>query len=94
MQNVKKSNDARIFTRIDSNVKQMAQEELAKHGLTMSEYLRIVVTSVAYDGLPKHFGLPNADVMASLQEVADDLSGKHPLPSASTPEELEKMLNE
>ncbi len=39
------------------------------------------------------FARNNTDLIASLQEVADDLSGKRPLPSASTLEELEKLLN-
>lgn len=85
---------ARINTRIDPEIKEKAQEQLAQHGLTMSEFMRIVVTTVANDGLPEYFGLPNSKVVSSINEIADDLSGTSKLKSANSKSELENLLNE
>ncbi|KRN26911.1 hypothetical protein IV36_GL001423 [Liquorilactobacillus mali] len=43
---------SRINTRIDPAIKKKAQEQLAQHGLTMSEFMRVVVTTVANNGKP------------------------------------------
>lgn len=37
---------------------------------------------------------PNDDLLQALQEVADDLTGKHKLPVAHNFTELEQLLNE
>lgn len=37
---------------------------------------------------------PNDDLLQALQEVADDLTGKHKLPVAHNFAELEQMLKE
>ena len=63
--------DARITARINSNVKNKAEERLKNHGLSISEYMRIVVTEVANSGLPKDFGYPNKMVQDSLLETAN-----------------------
>lgn len=66
----------RIEARIDSTIKNKAKAVLADHGLTISEFVRMTVTTVANQGLPKYYSLPNQELSSSLQEVADDLSGK------------------
>ncbi len=84
----------RINTRIDPKIKQKAQEQLAQHGLTMSEFMRIVITTVANNGLPQFYGFPNQQVVNSLTEVADDITGTTKLKSANTPAELDQLLDE
>ncbi|MBA1393675.1 damage-inducible protein J [Lactobacillus sp. XV13L] len=83
----------RIEARIDSATKNKAKEILANHGLTISEFARMTITTVANNGLPKYYSLPNQELSVSLQEVADDLSGKEKLPEAHSFAELEEMLN-
>ncbi|MCD2257466.1 type II toxin-antitoxin system RelB/DinJ family antitoxin [Lactobacillus sp. CC-MHH1034] len=84
----------RINTRIDPKIKQKAQEQLAQHGLTMSEFVRVVITTVANNGLPKYYGFPNQQVVNSLTEVADDIAGTTKLKSANSQSELEQLLDE
>jgi len=84
---------SRINTRIDPAIKKKAQEQLAQHGLTMSEFMRVVVTTVANNGLPQYYGFPNKQVDRSLTEVAEDLSGTKELKSATNKQELEQLLN-
>lgn len=67
--------DARVDSRIPTDIKEKASKELADHGLSISTYIRMVLTSVANDGLPKYWGIPNTETMASINEVADDLIG-------------------
>ncbi|GGV12524.1 type II toxin-antitoxin system RelB/DinJ family antitoxin [Lactobacillus acetotolerans] len=86
--------DARITARINSNVKNKAEEQLKNHGLSISEYMRIVVTEVANSGLPKDFGYPNKMVQDSLLETANAYADNSKLHKASNPKELEKLLNE
>ncbi|QGV05152.1 type II toxin-antitoxin system RelB/DinJ family antitoxin [Lactobacillus acetotolerans] len=88
--------DARITARINSNVKNKAEEQLKNHGLSISEYMRIVVTEVANNGLPKDFGYPNKMVQDSLLETANAYAyaNNSKLHKASNPKELEKLLNE
>ncbi|KRK88819.1 type II toxin-antitoxin system RelB/DinJ family antitoxin [Lentilactobacillus sunkii] len=87
-------NMARIEARIDSKVKDKAKVELANHGLTISDFIRMTLTTIANEGLPKYYSLPNNELLAALQEVVDDVSGKHKLPTAHSVEELKKMLND
>lgn len=84
---------SRINTRIDPVIKKKAQEQLAQHGLTMSEFMRVVVTTVANNGLPQYYGFPNKQVARSLTEVAEDLAGTTELKSATNKQELEQLLN-
>ena len=63
---------ARIEVCIDPKIKSKAQEELSKYGMTISEYVRATITTVATQGLPKDFGIPNAEVMRSLYEIRDN----------------------
>jgi len=85
---------SRINTRIDPVIKKRAQEQLAQHGLTMSEFMRVVVTTVANIGLPQYYGFPNNQVVKSLAEVTDNLAGTIKLKSADNKKELEQLLNE
>lgn len=50
----------RFDMRIDHNVKNKAQNELKKHGMTLTEYVRSNLTTIANYGLPRNFGL-NSD---------------------------------
>lgn len=83
----------RIETRIDSATKNKAKAVLANHSLTISEFVRMIVTTVANNGLPKYYSFPNQELSDSLQEVTDDLAGKKKLPEEHSFEELEEMLN-
>ncbi|MFD1455660.1 type II toxin-antitoxin system RelB/DinJ family antitoxin [Levilactobacillus lanxiensis] len=83
----------RINTRINHDIKARAQNELAKNGLTISEYMRIVLTGVANYGLPTHFAQPSKEVIASILEMTDVVSGnKKPENVAHSREELNQML--
>lgn len=84
---------ARIEARIDPAIKNKAKTVLASHGLTISEFVRMTVTTVANQGLPKYYSLPNQELNSSLEEMLDDLSGKEKLPEAHNFKELEKSLN-
>lgn len=78
----------RIEARISPDVKEKAQEELSKHGLTISEYVRAAITTVANQGLPEDFGIPSKSVMESLNEVVDDISGSNKLPGYKSSKSL------
>lgn len=85
--------NARVDSRIPVEIKEKASKELAAHGLSISSFIRMTLSSVSNDGLPKYWGIPNAETMASIDEAIDDL--KEPkLESASSLDELEKLLNE
>lgn len=85
--------DARVNSRIPEDVKKQANKVLADHGLSISSFIRIALTSVARDGLPKYWGIPNTETMASLDEAIEDIKDPH-LKGASSYEELEKLLDE
>ncbi|MHA5207632.1 type II toxin-antitoxin system RelB/DinJ family antitoxin [Oenococcus oeni] len=85
---------SRIDTRIDPMIKKKAEKQLTQHGLTMSEFIRMVVTTVANEGLPEYYGFPNDQVVKSLDEVTDDLAGTKKLKSATSKQELERLLSE
>ncbi|KRL20328.1 type II toxin-antitoxin system RelB/DinJ family antitoxin [Lentilactobacillus kisonensis] len=84
---------ARIEARIDSDVKNKAKTVLEAHGLTISDFIRMTLTTVANEGLPKYYSIPNRELIDSLQEVIHDLAGKKELPGADNLDELEKLLN-
>lgn len=85
---------AKINTRVDPEIKKRAQKQLAQHGLTMSEFMRVMVTTVTNQGLPRYYGFPNEQVIKSVNEVKDDLTGTKPLEGADDKATLEKLLNE
>ena len=81
---------ARIEARIDGTIKSKAKDVLANHGLTISDFMRMTLTTVAHDGLPKYYSIPNRQLKNSLQEVIDDdLFGKEKLPEARNLKELD-----
>lgn len=85
--------DARVDSRVPIDVKEKASKELAAHGLSISSFIRMTLSSVANDGLPKYWGIPNTATMQSINEVIDDMKAPH-LKSVSSYDELEKLLNE
>lgn len=85
---------ARIEARIDEETKKKAIAELQKHQITLSEFVQAQVATVALDGLPPYYSMPNAGQDKAIQEIADDLTGKQKLPGVTTPDDLERLLNE
>lgn len=85
--------DARVNSRIPADIKAKASKVLEDHGLSISTFIRIALTSVANDGLPKYWGIPNSQSMAAIDEAIDDIKDPK-LRSASSLKELEKLLNE
>lgn len=52
--------------------------------------MRMTLTTVAHDGLPKYYSIPNRQLKNSIQEVIDDdLFGKEKLPEARNLKELD-----
>lgn len=85
--------DARVNSRVPVDVKEKASKELAAHGLSISGFIRVMLSSVANDGLPKYWGIPNAETMSSIDEAIDDMK-KPQLKSVSSYDELENLLDE
>ena len=85
---------ARIEARIDGTIKSKAKDVLANHGLTISDFMRMTLTTVAHDGLPKYYSIPNRQLKNSIQEVIDDdLFGKEKLPEARNLKELDQLFS-
>lgn len=82
----------RISTRINEDVKERAEIELKRHGLNVSEFVRIAVTTVANEGLPKYYGIPNKIVNESILEMVEDLSEEQ-LQGVDNAKDLEKLLD-
>ena len=76
---------------IDGTIKSKAKDVLANHGLTISDFMPL--TTVAHDGLPKYYSIPNRQLKNSIQEVIDDLSGKEKLPEAGKLKELDQLFS-
>lgn len=90
----KASESERINTRISPDIKERAQIELAKKGLTISEYMRIVLTSVANEGLPQHFGQPSSELLDAIGEMLTVVNGdKKADNTASSLDELNRELD-
>ncbi|WP_203641473.1 type II toxin-antitoxin system RelB/DinJ family antitoxin [Levilactobacillus andaensis] len=90
-----KSDDLeRITIAIRPDIRARAQEKLEYDGFTLSEYLQLVLNSVANNGLPEDFLEPNSEVTASILEMVDHLANNKPLPGGSTGDEFERSLNE
>lgn len=85
---------ATVSVRINPDVKKRAIEKLAKSGLSLSDYTRIAIRSVANDGLPKYFGIPNSEVLGAVNEMIDDATGKKHMPEAHDLNELKERLND
>ena len=84
---------ARIEARIDGTIKSKAKDVLANHGLTISDFMRMTLTTVAHDGLSKYYSIPNRQLKNQIQEVIDDLCGKEKLPEARNLKELDQLLS-
>jgi len=88
-----KAND-QISFRINPVIKLRAQNVLAKNGLTISEYTRIVLTHIAEHGLSTQLVQPNDKVIESILEMVDVISGnKLPENMATSRQELNRLLN-
>lgn len=85
--------EAKVDSRVPEDVKNRASKVLKDHGLSISSYIRLTLTAVANDGLPKYWGIPNMNTISSINEAIDDIKDPH-LKGASSYEELEKLLNE
>lgn len=83
----------RINSRINAEIKLKAQKELEKNGLTISEYVRIVLTGVAEHGLPDNFALPNMAVNDAVLEMVDAKAQQRPLPGGTTLDDFERSLD-
>lgn len=82
----------RINVRIDADIKQKAEAQLKQQGLTVSEFVRATLTSVANQGLPEHFMIPNNLTLAGIQEAVDAINQKIDLPGSDNAEKLKEML--
>lgn len=87
---------ARIEARMDPNIKAKASKELEKHGLSISDFVRMSLTEVAIEGLPKQYIVPklSTTVRASLAEINADMNGTKELSKAHSYEELMELLNQ
>jgi DNA-damage-inducible protein J len=86
--------NARIEVRIDNDIKIKALDQLKNTGLTLSDYLRASVSTLASEGLPNGFGAPRAEILASINDAIDDLEHHKQLPAAHDRHELEQLLND
>ncbi len=84
---------ARIETRIDDDVKKKAVAELKKHQITLSAFVKAQVATVALEGLPPYYSMPNVDQDEAIQEIANDLTGEKEVKGATNSEDLERLLN-
>ena len=53
--------NGRFDIRINPRIKAKAQKQLKKHGITLTEYIRSNLTTIANYGLPRNFGLNDAE---------------------------------
>ncbi|QFR62147.1 hypothetical protein LZ395_11655 [Levilactobacillus zymae] len=82
----------RVNSRIDSTIKLKAQAELKKNGLTISEYIRIILTGVAEHGLPENFAMPSTDVNQAILEMVDAKAQHQSLPGGDSKAAFERTL--
>ncbi|MCV3739899.1 type II toxin-antitoxin system RelB/DinJ family antitoxin [Lentilactobacillus hilgardii] len=85
---------ARIEARIDDETKRKAVAELKKHRITLSAFVKAQVATVANEGLPPYYSMPNVKKDKAVQEIADDLTGKKKLKGSTSSDDLERLLNE
>lgn len=84
----------RIQVRIDHDTKALAEKKLRAQGLTLSEYIRMMVSRVAYKDLTVTLEEPNKELESSIQETVNILADKKNLKGYSTVDTLEKDLME
>jgi len=83
---------ARIQVRIDADTKRKAEAKLANTGLTLSDFTRMMMTNLANGQLDSVLEVANDEVLASLQEVIDDATGKKKLKRYDNFDELNHDL--
>ncbi len=84
--------EAKVDSRVPAEVKEKASKELAAHGLSISSFIRMTLSSIAKDGFLKYWGIPNVETMASIEEAVEDMNNPK-LKSTSSFEELENLVN-
>lgn len=84
--------EAKVDSRVPAEVKEKASKELAAHGLSISSFIRMTLSSIAKDVFPKYWGIPNVETMASIEEAVEDMNNPK-LKSTSSFEELENLVN-
>ncbi|MBM0046689.1 type II toxin-antitoxin system RelB/DinJ family antitoxin [Anaerococcus sp. mt242] len=85
--------EARVSARIDQETKNKAEKELSKHGLSISEFIRMNLTTVANQGLPDYYGIPNEETMAAIYEMVETLNSNSKMEPISF-EEINNLFNE
>lgn len=85
--------EARVSARIDQETKNKAEEVLSKHGLSISEFIRMNLTTVANQGLPDYYGIPNETTMAAIYEMVETLNSNSKMEPISF-EEINNLFNE
>lgn len=83
--------DVRVESKIPIEVKEKASKELEEHGLSISDFIRRILSSIAKDGFPKSWEIPNAETISSINEAIDDMKNPH-LKSATSSKEVEDLL--
>lgn len=85
--------NSRVELRIDDDIKKRAVDRLKGSGLSLSDYLRASIGTLANEGLPKGIGMPNQDTLDSIFEMVDSINGNKKLDIAHNREELDNLLN-
>lgn len=85
--------EARVSARIDQLTKTKAKKELSKHGLSISEFIRMNLTTVANQGLPDYYGMPNETTMAAIYEMIDSFKNKEKIEAISF-DDIQKLFDE
>lgn len=70
-----------IEVQLDSVLKQKVEERLHQLDLTPEEFTRIILTRFVAGELDDSLEIANEEVLASLQEVIDNVTGKRKLPA-------------
>ena len=78
--------EARVSARIDQLTKNKAEKELSK----ISEFIRMNLTTVANQGLPDYYGMPNETTMAAIYEMIDTFKNKEKIEY----DDIQKLFDE
>ena len=85
--------EARVSARIDQLTKTKAEKELSKHGLSISEFIRMNLTTVANKGLPDYYGMPNETTMAAIYDMIDTVKNQDKIEAISF-DDIQKLFDE
>ena len=86
--------ESRVSARIDKATKERAESVLSKHGLTISEFIRMNLTTIANEGLPPYYCYPNTETLRAIWEIVDYIKDDDKAENkASSYEELMNMLD-